>query len=248
MIDRGPAAFDVLAAIDLRAGRAVRLRQGDFAQETSYADDPVAVASAFVDGGVRWLHVVDLDGALAGRPTHAGLISRILEVARGRASVEVAGGLRTANDVARILEAGASRAVVGTAALADPSFAATLVRAHGAPAIAVALDVRAARAVGSAWVRGAAGVPLTTALSSLKAAGVEWFEVTAVARDGTLHGPDTMLLRSVVAGNAVRVIASGGIASAEDLRAVRDLGCAGAIIGRALYDGTLDLATALAAC
>ena len=243
---RRDATFEILAAIDLRGGRVVRLRQGDFARETAYADDPVAVATGFVDGGARWLHVVDLDGARDGRPAHAGVIERILDAVGDRADVEVAGGLRRGADVAAVLHAGATRAVVGTAAIADPAVVADLVAAHGPDAVVVAVDVRDGLAVGSGWVPGAAGLSLDETLRRLGAAGVRWIEVTAIARDGTLEGPDMALLRRVVETDRMQVIAAGGIARIEDLVAVRDLGCAGAIVGRALYDGTLDLGAALA--
>ncbi|MBI3745714.1 MAG: 1-(5-phosphoribosyl)-5-[(5-phosphoribosylamino)methylideneamino] imidazole-4-carboxamide isomerase [Chloroflexi bacterium] len=237
--------FDLFPAIDLRGGRVVRLRQGDFSRETAYADDPVAVARALVDGGATWLHVVDLDGARAGRPVQTSVIDRIVAAVGSRAAVEVGGGLRTSQDVRRILDVGAARAVVGTAALEQPDFAATLVAAHGRDAVAAALDVRDGFALGTGWVRGAAGLGVADAIERLAAAGIAWFEVTAVARDGTLEGPDLELVRSVLADGRARVIAAGGIATVADIRAVRDLGCAGVIIGRALYDGTLDLAAAL---
>lgn len=241
------ATFDLLPAIDLRGGRVVRLRQGDFARETAYAEEPVQVARAFVDAGATWLHVVDLDGARSGARFHVGVIGRIIAAVGDRASVEVAGGLRSAGAVAATLSAGAARAVVGTAALADPGFAATLVTAHGADRIAVALDVRGGVAVGEGWGRAATGVPVHEAITGLAAAGVRWFEVTAIDRDGMMAGPDLELL-AVVAGEAgVNVIASGGVRSVEDLRAARAIGCAGAIVGRALYDGTLSLEAALAA-
>jgi phosphoribosylformimino-5-aminoimidazole carboxamide ribotide isomerase len=241
------ATFDLLPAIDLRGGRVVRLRQGDFARETAYSDDPVEVANRFVDGGARWLHVVDLDGARTGRPVHGELIARIVTSIGERASVEVAGGLRTAEAVAEALAAGARRAVVGTAALADPAFAAGLVEAHGADRIVVSVDVRAGMALGEGWVAGTAGISVQTAMGSLADAGVRWFEVTSIDRDGTLGGPDLELLAIVVGDPRTRVIASGGIRSGDDLRSVREIGCAGSIVGRAFYDGSLDLAIALAA-
>ena len=240
------ATFDLLPAIDLRGGRVVRLRQGDFARETAYSEDPVEVANRFVDGGARWLHVVDLDGARTGRPAHAEIIARIVASVGERASVEVAGGLRTAEAVAEALAAGATRAVVGTAALDDPAFAAGLVEAHGADRIVVSLDVRDGLAVGSGWVPGSAGTPLRTAIAGLGRAGVEWFEVTAIDRDGTLGGPDRALLRIAAGDPRTHVIASGGIASTDDLRAVREIGCAGAIVGRALYEGRFTVGEALA--
>lgn len=241
------ATFNLIPAIDLRAGRVVRLRQGDFARETAYGGDPVAVAVAFVDGGARWLHVVDLDGARAGRPVQADVIGRIVTALGDRASVEVAGGLRTVAEVAASLAAGASRAVVGTSAIAESDFARRLVDTHGPERVGVALDVRNGSAVGHAWAQGTAGVPVADAIVKLAAQGVRWFEVTAIDRDGTLDGPDIDLLRLALSAGPVQVIASGGIATVADLAGVRALGCAGAIVGRALYDGTLDLGSALAA-
>lgn len=241
------ATFQILPAIDLRGGRVVRLRQGDFAHETAYADDPVAVARAFVEAGAMWLHVVDLDGARSGRPVHGAVIERIVAAVGERASVEVAGGLRSIGAVAEVLDAGAARAVVGTAALGDPGFATDLVKAHGTNRIAVALDVRDGMAVGGGWVPGASGTPIRDAIERLAGEGVTWFEVTAIDRDGTLEGPDLSLLRSVVTDPRLRVIASGGIGSTADIAAVRAIGCAGAIVGRAFYEGTLTLAAALEA-
>lgn len=239
--------FTVIPAIDLRGGSVVRLRQGDFGAETRYSDDPEAVASAFVDEGARWLHVVDLDGARTGTPVHGDTISRIVTAIGARASIEIAGGLRTTDAVDAALAAGAARAVIGTTALDDPTFCAALVERVGSERIAVSLDVRGGLAVGRGWVPGAAGTPVATALEALGAAGVRWFEVTAIDRDGTLQGPDLELLRLAIGIADAGVIASGGIASVEDLRAVRALGCSGAIVGRALYDGTLSLAAALGA-
>ncbi len=240
-------SFQLLPAIDLRGGRVVRLRQGDFARETAYAGDPVAVARTFVDAGAAWLHVVDLDGARSGRPVHGAMIERIVAAVGDRASVEVGGGLRSPSAVSEMLSAGAARAVVGSGAVADSTFAATLVATHGADRIAVALDVRDGLAVGEGWAPGATGTAVVEAIPGLVGAGVRWFEVTAVERDGMLAGPDLELLESVARDPSVCVIASGGVRSTSDLVAVRTIGCAGAIVGRALYDGTLDLAAALSA-
>lgn len=242
------ARFDLIAAIDLRGGRVVRLREGDFGRETAYSDDPVATALRFVERGVRWLHVVDLDGARAGEPVHTEVIGRILETVGTRAAVEVAGGLRTPDSVERVLAAGARRAVVGSAALADPGFAADLVARHRAERIAVAIDVRSGEAVGEGWRTGASGTPVDDAVDMLADAGVEWFEVTSIDRDGSLAGPDIELLQSVIARvGERRVIASGGIRSVDDLLVAWTIGCAGAIVGRALYEETFDLVGAIRA-
>jgi phosphoribosylformimino-5-aminoimidazole carboxamide ribotide isomerase len=240
------ATFDLLPAIDLLGGRVVRLRQGDFGQETAYDHDAVAVAERFVSRGARWLHVVDLDGARDGRPANRKAIRAITKAVGDRASVEVAGGLRSLSDVDQVLGYGAARAVVGTSALAQPSFARALVDRYGPDRVAGSLDVRGGFAVGQGWVPDAPETPIRDALFKLTDAGVRWIEVTSIDRDGTLGGPDLELLSLVAVDPRRRVIASGGIASASDLVAVREIGCAGAIVGRAFYDGTLSIEAALA--
>ena len=241
------SGFEIIAAIDLRGGRVVRLQQGDFGRETSFSDDPVAVARAFVDAGARWLHVVDLDGARNGEPAHTAVIRELVSAVGDQAAVEVAGGLRTEAAVETVFAAGAARAIVGTAALRDPAFAARLVAVHGPDRICGALDVREGWALGEGWRRGAPGFPAEDALRALADRGVTTFEATAIDRDGLLGGPDLDLLARLVALGRGRVIASGGISSVEDIRAVRAIGCSGAIVGRALYEGRIDLASAIGA-
>ncbi len=240
-------AFEVLPAIDVRGGRVVRLMRGDFRRETVYALDPAEVAERFVEVGARLLHVVDLDGARDPGARQVRAVARVVERVGERARVEVAGGLRYESSVAEILGAGAARVVLGTAALGDPAFVGRLVASHGPSRVLVALDVRNGLAVGHGWRAGGDGVPVGTALESLADAGVEVFEVTAIDRDGTLEGPDLDLLARLVGSGRGAIVASAGIASVADLRAVREIGCAGAIVGRALYDGRLDLAAALEA-
>jgi phosphoribosylformimino-5-aminoimidazole carboxamide ribonucleotide (ProFAR) isomerase len=168
-------------------------------------------------------------------------------VARGTGTrIQVAGGLRTHEAVTAVLAAGADRAVISTAALEDPEFVEVAIARHGPNAIVIALDVRDGVAVGHGWVAGAKGVPLDRALDSLTNVGVVTFAVTAIARDGLLGGPDLDLLASCLRATDAAVIASSGIRSLDDLAAVQDIGCSGAIVGRAIYDGRLDLAQAIA--
>lgn len=237
--------FEVLPAIDLRGGQVVRLRQGDFDRETVYGDDPVEVARRFVDAGARWLHVVDLDGARGGNPVHTAVISTIVAAVVDRCNVEVAGGLRNEAAVTLALGSGAARVIVGTAALREPAFAGRLVATHGADRIAAAIDVRDGRAVGQGWAATADGMDAATAVRLLAEAGVTTFEVTAIERDGLLKGPDLLLYQELVGLDLGAIIASGGIATLDDLRAARDIGCAGAIVGRALYEGQLDIERAM---
>lgn len=239
-------SFEILPAIDLRGGRVVRLRQGDFARETAYSDDPVDIARGFADAGARWLHVVDLDGARSGAPTHGAVIAAIVRAVGARCQVEVAGGLRDEAAVAAALAAGAARVVVGTAALRDPAVAGRLVAAHGTDHVAVAIDVRDGLAVGHGWSTDASGVDAGEVLERLADVGVTTFEVTAIERDGLLQGPNLSLYERLVRAGPGSIIASGGVTTLDDLRALRACGCAGAIVGRAIYEGRLDIAEALA--
>ncbi len=241
------SGFEILPAIDLRGGRVVRLEQGDFARETAFSNDPVAVAQQFVEAGAGWLHVVDLDGARSGVPVHGPAIRRIMAAMGDRVRVEVAGGLRDQASVAAVLGAGAERVVIATAALRDPAFAGRLVAEHGAERVVVAIDVRGGRAVGQGWATDAVGVDPAEAVRRLHDAGVTTFEATAIERDGRLEGPDLALYERLVILDRGRIVASGGIASVDHVRAVRDVGCTGAILGRAIYDGRLDIAQALSA-
>jgi phosphoribosylformimino-5-aminoimidazole carboxamide ribotide isomerase len=240
------STFELLPAIDLVGGRVVRLRQGDFAQEITYSEDPVAVARTFAAAGAPWLHVVDLDGARAGEPRQTSLVVAIASATGGSVCVEAAGGLRTEEAVATTLASGALRVAVGTAALRDPGFARRLVEEHGPSRIVASIDVRGGLALGEGWRDGAPGLRAEDAVRALADVGVETFEVTAIERDGLLDGPDLNLLAELVALDLGRIVASGGVSSLDDLAACRAIGCAGAIVGRALYEGRLDLAAAVA--
>lgn len=238
--------MELIPALDLLGGRVVRLVQGDYSQVTDYGDDPIAVACGWVDLGATRLHLVDLDGARAGRPIQAALIGRIMS--QVRVPCQVAGGIRDAAAVAAGLAMGADRVVLGSALIRDPGLAEALVVRHGPERIMAAIDVRDGRAVGDGWVPGTAGRPALVVAHELADAGVEWFAVTSIERDGGLGGPDLPLLDEVVATlPGARVIASGGVRSMDDLKALRERGVAAVILGRALYSGGIDLAKALIA-
>jgi phosphoribosylformimino-5-aminoimidazole carboxamide ribotide isomerase len=237
--------FALLPAIDLRGGRVVRLAQGDFGRETAYGDDAAAVARSFAQAGARWIHVVDLDGAREGAPRQTDVVVTIVRAAGRGVACEVAGGLRDEEAVTAAFDAGAARAVVGTAALRQPAFVERLVARWGGERIVVALDVREGLAVGQAWARGASGRPVQEALEGLAAVGARTFEVTSIERDGLLAGPDLALLGRLVGLGRGDIVASAGVASLDDIAAVRSLGCSGAILGRALYEGRIDLAEAV---
>jgi phosphoribosylformimino-5-aminoimidazole carboxamide ribotide isomerase len=237
---------ELIPAIDLLGGRVVRLAQGDFDRATVYGDDPVAVARHWAGEGATRLHIVDLDGARNGRPVQARLIAEIL--ASVNVSCQVAGGLRTEADVRSALQAGADRVVLASALLGSPDLARTLVTEHGDEAIVAAIDVREGRAVGEGWSQAGPTVDGTEAVRALFAAGIRWFAVTAIERDGLLGGPDLPLLDAVAAAApGAHIIASAGVGTIADIRALDARGFAGAILGRALYEHTIDLRAALEA-
>jgi phosphoribosylformimino-5-aminoimidazole carboxamide ribotide isomerase len=232
----------VYPAIDLMEGRVVRLRQGDPGRRTTVADDAVEVARRWVAQGARWLHVVDLDAALAGGPRHLPLVAAVCRAAA--VPVQLGGGLRTLDDLRAAFDGGVSRAVLGTAALDGDLLAAAV--AEFGDRLAVAIDARDGRVAAHGWRR-TSQAPVADHARRLVAAGVSRLIYTDVARDGMLTGPNVVALAALIAETGLPVIASGGIASADDLRTVADAGAEGAIVGLALYDGRLALADALAA-
>lgn len=225
----------VIPAVDVRGGRAVRLLRGNPAEETAYAEDPVAVAERFQAEGARRLHVVDLDAALdAGSNTDA--VKAICHAVA--IPVQVGGGIRSLEAIRAILDAGAARAILGTAAAADPAFVTRAVEEF-AEHVVVGVDVRG----GSLMVRGwtEEGPPLDDALRALDEAGAPRYLVTSIARDGTLEGPDVALYARVLKLTDRPLIASGGVRDAADVWALRDLGCEAVVTGKALYERTLKL-------
>ena len=233
----------LIPAIDIRHGRAVRLRQGDFDHETVYAEDPLEAARAWVDAGARRLHVVDLDGARDGVPAGLAHLERIA----GELSVPVqyGGGLRAPEAVASALAAGADRAVVGTAALRGDDFLETVLERFG-DRVAVAVDARGGEAAVAGWTEGT-GERSEAVAARLAAAGVTRLVYTDVDRDGMLDGPDLEGLARVAsaAGGEVRLTYSGGVGTLDDLRALGALGLEtldGAIAGKALYERRFSVA------
>jgi len=226
----------VIPAIDLRGGRAVRLLRGDPEAETSYADDPVEVASRFQEEGARRLHLVDLDAALE-QGENRDVLREICQAVA--IPVQIGGGVRTLPDIQAVLDLGAARAILGTAAALDPSFVARAVEEF-AERVLVAVDVRGGRAMVKGWQE--EGPELEAAIAALDDAGAPRYLVTAIARDGTLDGPDLRLYKQVLALTERPVIASGGVRTADDIWALRDEGCEAAVTGKALYEKTLKLA------
>ena len=232
----------LLPAVDVANGKAVRLLKGQAGTETDYGD-PLDAARDWVEAGARWIHLVDLDAAF-GRGSNAELLARI--VGEVGVKVELSGGIRDDASLDRALEAGAARINLGTAALEDPEWTERAISDHG-DLIAVSLDVRGSTLAARGWTR--EGGNLWETLERLNAAGCSRYVVTDVTRDGTLTGPNLELLRAVASFSPAPVVASGGIASLEDIAALAALvpqGIDSAIIGKALYNGDFTLQQALA--
>lgn len=241
--------FTIYPAIDVREGRVVRLHKGDYDKETRYASEPLDVAREYADGGASWLHLVDLDAARAGGYTLIPLLRDI--VAGTPLSVQTGGGVRSKEDVAMLLEAGASRVVIGSLAISEPETVSSWIEEFGPDRITVALDARTGE--DGSWVLPTAGwtsdteTDLAVLLSHYSRSGLAHALCTDIGRDGTLSGPNLNLYTFVTrAVPEVAVQASGGTRHAADVRGVRKVGCAGVILGKALLEGRLTVDEAIA--
>ena len=231
----------VIPAVDIRRGRAVRLRQGRSDEETAYADDPAAAARSFLDAGAERLHVIDLDAAF-GTGDNRAAIRKVLS--SGGSGVQVGGGIRALDEAATFLELGAERIVIGTEALRTPAFLEAAVERFG-DAVIVALDVKGDRVRVRGWTDEAGTLDET--LPRVLGGGAPRLLVTQVARDGTLEGPDLALYEGLGEKTEVPIVASGGVRGADDLRALAATGVEAVVVGKALYEGQLTLEEALEA-
>jgi phosphoribosylformimino-5-aminoimidazole carboxamide ribotide isomerase len=233
-------------AIDIRDGKAVRLTQGDYARETVYDADPAEAAARWAEGGAEWLHVVDLDGARSGTPAN---LERVREIAAGvEIPIQVGGGLRDGDAVERVLDAGADRVVVGTAALRDPAFLEAMLDHHG-QRVVVGVDVRGGLAAIEGWIE-TSDEPAPALIRALAERGVSRIVFTPIEVDGTMAGPPLGELGEIADDLDAELIYSGGIGSLEDLRALAELGLpalGGVIVGRALYEGRFAVSDAIEA-
>ena len=240
--------MEIIPAIDIRGGRCVRLDQGDYDRETVFDDDPVAVARRWEKAGARRLHVVDLDGARDGKPQNEDVIRRVIEAAS--VAVQVGGGVRDVAAIERYVKAGADRVAMGTAAVKDQTMlvnAVSLFRKR----IIVGVDARDGMVATEGW-REVSAVRALDLVRQLSEFGVERIFYTDISRDGMLGGPNFPAIQEVVEHAAglpspMAVIASGGVSAVEHLKRLRLIGVEGAIIGKALYTGALDIGEALAA-
>jgi len=238
--------FRVFPAIDLRNGMVVRLRQGDPDQQTIYDYDAGQAARRWLDAGAGWLHVVNLDGAFgeSHSPNQAALDAILREAGHYHAHVQFGGGLRSLDDITTAFIHGVERIVLGTAAIEQPELVAKVIEKFDAKRLAIGLDTRAGYVQVKGWQTATSRLANDTAREML-AMGVRWFIVTDIARDGMGSGLNLDAIRSILTQDGAQVIASGGVACVEDIRAARTAGCAGIIIGRALYDGNIDIVEAI---
>lgn len=234
----------LLPAIDILGGKAVRLAKGDYAQVTEYNDDPVAQACAFEAAGATWIHIVDLDGARTGEPVNADTIERIVKATGLKA--EVGGGVRTVETIERLLEAGASRVILGTALVRDPDFAQQAIERYG-DVLAAGIDAKAGEVAVQGWLEGS-GVAATELARHVAELGYHHLVYTDIARDGMQCGLERVAYERMAAAFGHPVIASGGVASLDDLKELAPIADAieGVIAGRAVYEGALDVAQACA--
>ncbi len=230
--------FLLLPAIDLKDGRAVRLRQGKAHSETRYSEDPVKIARQFAEAGARALHVVDLDGAFSGAPVHLALVARICRASA--LPVRFGGGLREIKDIEAAFSAGVRVAILGTSAIEEPERLEQAI-SHFGERLAVSLDVKEGAVRTRGWLE-STPLSLEAAAARLAEAGVADLVVTDVARDGELTGPDLSLFRRAAAAFGSSVIAAGGVADEKDLAALQaEPAVRGAVVGKAFYEGTLSL-------
>lgn len=238
--------MDLLPAIDILDGKAVRLAKGDYARVTVYNANPVDQAKEFEQKGARWIHVVDLNGARSGSPENIDLVEQI--VTSTSLSVEVGGGVRAIDTIARLVQAGAARVVLGTKLVTDKEFAQAAVEDFG-DVLTAGIDAKGGEVAIQGWREGA-GVPAGDLVREMAAMGYRHLVFTDIARDGMQTGIDAAAYERIAAAFGHPVIASGGVATLDDVRALGAVAASieGVITGRAVYEGTLDLEAALALC
>ena len=234
--------MEIIPAIDLKDGRCVRLYQGDYTQETVFAEDPAEVALRWYSQGARWLHVVDLDGAAAGEPINLIAIEQIIK--ESDLLVELGGGIREEQTAEKLLQKGVKRIILGTVAIENPELVEKLCQRFG-EAIVVGLDARDGKIAVHGWRKDTV-VDVLQLSQEMEKAGVQRLIYTDIKRDGTLTEPNFDVVGRLVSGVGLPIIASGGISKLEHLQRLKKLGVEGAIIGKALYTGDIDLHEAIA--
>jgi len=228
----------VLPAIDLKAGEVVRLKQGDFERKTVYSQNPLEIAEDFAAQGAEWLHLVDLDGASAGESKNFNVIKKI--AAETELKIQTGGGIRKKEDVKHLLDLGVKRAIIGTLAVKDPETLSEIIEEFGAESILVSIDARDGKVATSGWLEESEKDMLDFA-KEMEALGVKYILYTDIGRDGMLSGPDFAGLKKLKKETDLKIIASGGISSNQDLYNLAAADFYGAITGQAIYQGQVDI-------
>lgn len=240
--------MDILPSIDLLDGKVVRLARGDYDERTVYSEDPLAIAGQFIDAGARWIHVVDLDAARSGRLSNTDALRGICRLAATRdVEVQSGGGVRNMEAIATLRAAGVRRMVVGSAAMKDWEWFERLLEGDDPPndMLALGLDARGGFVAAEGWTEQLAQTAREIA-SRVRGSGLGAIVHTDIARDGMLAGVNLEATEEIISATDVPIIASGGVRSIEDVRGCLELGCSGVIIGKAYYEGRIDLARAVA--
>jgi phosphoribosylformimino-5-aminoimidazole carboxamide ribotide isomerase len=235
--------MDILPAIDLRDGKCVRLIQGQYDRQITYKDDPVAQAQEFYDAGAQWLHLVDLDGAKEGYPVNAEVVGRI--AASTSMKVELGGGIRDEKTIEQMLGLGLERVILGTKAIEDFEWFSQMAF-HFPGRLVLGLDARGSTLAKHGWIQ-EGGQDLITFAQKAAALPIAAIIYTDISKDGMLAGPNLQRTQQLIEAVAVPVIASGGVTTIQDVKSTKSIGAAGAIIGRSLYEGTIDLKEAITA-
>jgi phosphoribosylformimino-5-aminoimidazole carboxamide ribotide isomerase len=235
--------MDVIPAIDLIDGKCVRLIQGRYDRKMTYRDDPVKQAEDFVSAGAEWVHIVDLDGARVGKPVNVSSVKAIAEL--GKIKIEIGGGIRSESAVKRLLDIGAERIIIGTKAVSDFKWFSRIAKKFSGK-IALGIDARGSNVATHGWTQDS---PQQLLDFAVQAAGLPLAVIiyTDITKDGMMSGPNFERTKALVEAVNVPVIASGGVSSIDDIKKLAASGVAGAIVGRALYEGTLNLAEAISA-
>jgi phosphoribosylformimino-5-aminoimidazole carboxamide ribotide isomerase len=240
-------SFTIYPAIDMRAGKCVRLLQGDYEKETVYGDSPFEMAKSFVDAGARWIHMVDLDGAKDGKRINDTFVVEAAQ--KLNAKVQIGGGIRTEEDIVHYLDRGVTRVIIGSIAVSNPEFAIEMIRKYGS-FIAVGLDAKNGYIATHGWMQ-TSEVKAVELGKRFADAGAETFIFTDIATDGMLSGPNVEAVRQLAAETGKGVIASGGVSSLADLTVLKtfaEQGVAGAIVGKAIYEGRFSVKEAVELC
>lgn len=239
--------MEIIPAIDIREKKVVRLWQGEFDKQTIYSNNPIEVAKKWKSAGAVWVHIIDLDGALEGRLVNKELISQIAKIFEGNA--QIGGGIRTSKDIEAAFECGAKRVILGTAAIEDENFLKNILQIYK-DKIAVSIDAKGNLVQSRGWKESTKKKVLDLA-KRFEASGLSTLIYTDIRKDGTLTGPNIRYIKVLLKTVKIPILVSGGISSLEDIKALKELeplGLIGVIVGRALYEGKLDLKKALEIC